>query len=95
MKKIGWFVLFGLAFYAIAGCVARPQIAPPPLKPDVRPPSPGPGFVWIEGYWRWAAGEYHWVPGQWARAEAGRTWIPGHWQQRGRRWVWIPGRWTK
>lgn len=45
-----------------------------------RPPMPGPGFVWVDGYWSWMRGRYAWVPGYWMRPPfAGGYWMaPRH-----------------
>lgn len=31
-----------------------------------RPPMPGPGYCWVDGYWNYAGARYVWVPGYWA-----------------------------
>ncbi|MBZ5622231.1 MAG: hypothetical protein LAQ69_26405 [Acidobacteriia bacterium] len=43
--------------------------APPPLPPVVayRPPCPGPGYAWINGYWVPSRPRYAWRAGYWAR----------------------------
>jgi hypothetical protein len=42
--------------------VVRP--APPPPHREIVP-SPRPGYVWVNGYWRWWRGTYAWEPGHW------------------------------
>lgn len=54
--------------------------APPPAPrygPSFRrPPVPGPGFVWVDGYWSFARGRYVWVGGYWSRPPiAGGYWV--------------------
>ena len=44
------------------------NIAPPPPRVEVKVVAPGPGYVWIGGYHRWAAGAY--VCGSRAMGEA-------------------------
>jgi len=39
---------------------------PPPAYAQYQPPCPGPGYVWVEGYW--------------APQEHGRAWVPGFWR---------------
>jgi WXXGXW repeat (2 copies) len=54
-------------------------VAPPPLRYEVRPALPGPGYVWVDGYWNWAGGRYVWVPGVWRRPPfAGAYWSHPH-----------------
>jgi hypothetical protein len=41
--------------------------APPPPAVVAGPVgvAPGPGYVWIDGYWDWVGGTWVWVPGTW------------------------------
>ena len=69
------------------------QEAPPKLRIEEPPQSPGPGYTWISGYWGWN-GQWTWVPGRWTmRPGSYDRWEPGHWDRRGHSYVWIPGRW--
>ena len=40
---------------------------PPPLVAVVGPVGvpPGPGYVWVDGYWDWLDGRWVWTPGRW------------------------------
>ena len=50
---------------------------PPPRVVRVLPPTPGPDFVWIEGYWYPVAGHYRWHEGYWTRPPyEGARWVP-------------------
>ena len=40
---------------------------PPPIRYEERGPIPGPGFVWMEGYWAPDGRHYKWVRGRWDR----------------------------
>jgi WXXGXW repeat (2 copies) len=54
---------------------------PPPPRVVVEPPaSPGPDFIWVDGYWYPAHGHYRWHEGYWTRAlYPGARWIgPRH-----------------
>jgi hypothetical protein len=42
----------------------------------VRPGSPGPDYVWIDGDWRVRRGNYYWTEGRWAKPGT-RIWISG------------------
>jgi len=63
----------------------------------VKPASPGPRFVWIEGGWRWdkAIKQYVWVEGHWVKLRRGREWVDGHWVDAQGGWKWIPGHWKR
>lgn len=54
------------------------RIGPPP-SPRVaryRPAAPGPGFVWVDGYWYPNGRRYRWHEGYWTRPPyAGATWF--------------------
>jgi hypothetical protein len=68
---------------------------PPPDRVEVIVASPGPGYVWVPGYWRWERHDYLWTPGRWARAKHGyHKWVPGHWEHRTHQWYWVEGRWA-
>jgi WXXGXW repeat (2 copies) len=53
---------------------------PPPRVVAVRPVSPGPEFVWVEGYWYPVGHRYRWHEGYWTRPPyAGARWVgPRH-----------------
>jgi hypothetical protein len=93
MKKAAFLVLLGILMVLLADCVVYPTFGPPALRAEVMIGRPGPGYVWIGGYWIWRSGEYRWHPGHWERARHGRSWVDGRWEQRGHRWVWRKGHW--
>jgi hypothetical protein len=52
---------------------------PPPRVLRVRPVSPGPDFVWVDGYWYPVAGHYRWHAGYWTRPPyVGARWVVPH-----------------
>lgn len=59
-------------------------------------PSPGIGYVWKQGYWKWN-GNWVWVSGSWALPpHAGGVYVPGHWRQshhHNHRWEWEDSHW--
>ncbi len=69
-------------------------IAPPPLPVYAQPIIPGPGYIWIPGYWAWAPGGYYWVPGTWSLPPAvGLLWTPGYWGWVNGAYLWHGGYW--
>lgn len=40
---------------------------PPPLVVGPVGPSPGPGFVWTDGYYTWGSNRWMWQQGRWSR----------------------------
>jgi hypothetical protein len=86
------------AWLLLPACAPRPYAyyAPPPPPPVavVVPAAPGPGYVWIEGYWDWRGGSRCWVPGRWVLPPRPRAvWAPGHYAAGRRGSVWRPGHW--
>ncbi|HXX58724.1 MAG TPA: hypothetical protein VEI96_12045 [Thermodesulfovibrionales bacterium] len=69
--------------------------APPALPLYVQPLCPGPGFIWIPGYWAWDPDiGYYWVPGMWVRAPfVGALWTPGYWAWSDGVYIWSEGYW--
>jgi WXXGXW repeat (2 copies) len=68
--------------------------APPVVRVETQPVSPGPGYVWTAGYWRWTGTRYVWVSGSWVSPpRQAAVWVPGHWVRRPGGWVWIAGHW--
>jgi hypothetical protein len=77
-----------VAALSLAGAVAsRAQVSigiqigapPPPRVLAVIPSSPGPDFVWIEGYWYPVGKHYRWHGGYWTRPPyAGARWVAAH-----------------
>jgi len=69
-------------------------IAPPAIPVYVQPSIPGPGYVWIPGYWAYGPYGYYWVPGTWVLPPAvGLLWTPGYWDWSGGVYVWRAGYW--
>ncbi len=67
---------------------------PPPVRYEAFGPAPGPGYVWINGYWGYRGNNYVWIPGRYERPPAGRRrWEDGRWEHRGNRYVYHEGRW--
>jgi hypothetical protein len=69
--------------------------APPALPVYVQPFCPGPGYIWIPGYWAWDPDfGYYWVPGTWVLAPyPGLLWTPGYWGWYDSAYVWYEGYW--
>ena len=67
---------------------------PPPLRYEVPPPTPGPDYLWNEGYWNWSNNQYVWVPGRWARPPyAGAYWEHPHYDHYDRGCQFHEGHW--
>jgi hypothetical protein len=68
--------------------------APPPVRVESQTVTPGPGYVWTSGYWRWTGTAYVWVAGTWViRPRPAAVWVEGHWVRRPGGWTYTPGHW--
>ena len=69
---------------------------PPPLRYEVRSRAPGPGYVWVDGYWGWDRGRYVWMPGVWQRPPyAGAYWNHPHYDHYADGWHLHEGHWDR
>lgn len=54
---------------------------PPPRVVHVHPVRPGPGYIWVDGYWYPVGNRYRWHDGYWTRAPyEGASWIGPHYE---------------
>jgi hypothetical protein len=54
---------------------------PPPRVVRVRPVAPGPGYLWVDGYWYPNGKHYKWHAGYWTLAPyAGASWVAPRWE---------------
>lgn len=56
--------------------------APPaPRVVRVRPVAPGPGYIWVDGYWYPQGNHYRWHDGYWTLAPyEGAFWVGPRWE---------------
>jgi hypothetical protein len=58
-------------------------------------PSPGPGYRWVAGHWRWNGRRYAWISGHYALPPyPGAHWVNGHWQRVDKGWQYVDGYWS-
>lgn len=95
MKRILQISLFALTVLTSATAAGmRAPISPPPPPLVGMTARPGPGYVWMPGYYRWDGHRYYWVAGKWTVPPRGRrAWVPGRWVRRGGVHIWTEGRW--
>ncbi len=65
---------------------------PDPLYEQV-PPSPGDGFVWIDGYWHWNGEEWVWVGGRWEEQQDGYVYVEPYYTEVEGAYIYTPGYW--
>lgn len=69
------------------------QEAPPPIQTEVIPVAPGPGFIWIGGFWGYEGHHYVWHHGHYTRGPAGNVWVRDSWVHSRRGWEYQRGHW--
>jgi hypothetical protein len=68
---------------------------PPPLRYEAPPPMPGPGYVWVDGYWVPEGGRWVWRHGEWRRPPyAGAYWAHPHYDHYPDGWHVHDGYWS-
>lgn len=81
------------------GCATRvvvPVTPPPAAAVEVRPESPGEGYVWVDGYYDYTGGTYVWVAGRWTLPPfRGAVWVGHRWYSSGGRWHFARGYWRR
>lgn len=88
--------LSGTAFASSGSVFVSVNFAPPPLPVYEQPLCPGPGYIWVPGYWGYGPDGYYWVPGTWVLAPfIGALWTPGYWGWTGAVYVWHRGYWGR
>lgn len=97
-------LLMGLVFVALttAGCASHyggyGYIGPPP-PPRVYGPvgyAPGPGFVWIDGFYNLRGSRWVWIPGYWIRPPRPHAvWVRPYWEPHGRSYRFHRGYWRR
>lgn len=98
--------LFGISMI-VAGLMVEPMtagaqiqvvttLAPPSPMAETPPPSPGPGFVWVAGFWAWNGARHIWTAGHWEQPpQPAQTWEAPRWEPEGRQYRFHPGRWRQ
>jgi hypothetical protein len=67
---------------------------PRPLGYGVMGVAPGPGYVWVDGFWDLRGGSWRWAPGYWARPPRGYSmWVTPSWRPYGHGYRYNRGYW--
>ena len=69
---------------------------PPPPRYGAMGYAPGPGYVWVDGYWNRYGNDWRWNNGRWAVPPRGyHHWERSEWRHEGRSWRFHEGRWRR
>jgi hypothetical protein len=98
MKRTSLLAILSFALLFLAACaegVAYYSSAPPPPpRAEVFGVAPGPGYVWINGYWGWSGGTHTWIEGRWERPPRPHAvWVAPSWERRQNRYRFHQGHW--
>jgi hypothetical protein len=66
---------------------------PPDPLYEEQTDQPGPGYVWVGGYWAWTGSDWVWYPGQWQSSPAGDVYVEPYYERVGADVVFVPGYW--
>ena len=74
--------------------VYRVPAPPPPAVVGAVGFAPGPGFVWVDGFWDLRGNRWGWVGGRWERPPRQHAiWDRDRWERNGDHWRFHRGRW--
>jgi hypothetical protein len=98
MKRAFFPLLLAAASILSIGCASHVAYAgyygPPTPRVERYGYAPGPGYVWIPGYYTWGGSSYNWVAGRWAMPPRPHArWVPGHYERRGGHSEYREGHW--
>ena len=68
---------------------------PPDPLYEERTDLPGPGYVWVGGYWGWRGSDWGWYPGRWLMAPEGRVYIEPYYERSGPNVIYVGGYWGR
>lgn len=78
-QTLSLLLLGGGALFAQISIGVQIGAPPPPRVVRVQPASPGPGYMWVQGYWYVVGHKYKWHDGYWTRPPyEGARWLPPH-----------------
>ena len=89
---------YGYGYASGTASVGQPNpyevssMPPEPLYEQMTP-SPGAGFVWIDGYWHWNGYEWVWVSGRWEQQQDGYVYVQPYYDYE--TFVYTPGYWSR
>lgn len=76
------------------GDIRMTRIAPPRLRAE-RAKVPGPGYLWMPGYWNWTGSRHVWVRGAFLKERPGFEFVQPRWIERNGMWYLEPARWEE
>src|SRR5271170_6419350 len=88
------FAVISLKAYGGHAVAYYARVPPPPMQVEVRPATPGPGFVWIGGYWAYDGGHHIWHAGSWEKPPRAKAhYVAPRWDRKGNQYAFREGHW--
>jgi hypothetical protein len=69
--------------------------APPDPKTEVKTACPGPGHIWVAGYWDYIGGHHVWRDGRWVPGKAGYEYVRARYEWDGKAWQFHVPHWHR
>lgn len=96
--KRSWLLPLSFVLISMAGCgvgvAYYAPVPPPPLQVEPYGMSPGPGNVWINGYWGYEGGRHVWHGGRWEKPPREHAhYVAPRWDKKGDRYAFREGHW--
>ena len=100
-RRAWTFVAAAVLAAGLGACASAPptdavyyEAAPPSMRTETVITSPGPGYVWVPGWWNWGGTSYVWVDGSWQQPpRPGSRWVSPVYRRTSRGWYRVDGRW--
>lgn len=94
MKRAALVLMVSALTACGGGAFYYSNVPPPPLRAEVVGVAPGPGYVWVGGYWGFRGGGTVWVPGRWVvPPHRHAVWVAPRWERAGNRYRYHEGHW--
>ncbi|HEX9101566.1 MAG TPA: YXWGXW repeat-containing protein [Polyangia bacterium] len=75
--------------------VVEVPTGPPDPKQEVKTPCPGPGQIWVAGYWDYIGGHHVWRDGRWMQGMSGYEYVRARYEFDGKAWQFHVPHWHK
>lgn len=66
---------------------------PPDPKEEEKPASPGPGYIWVAGYWDYIGGHHVWREGRWMQSKPNYEYVRARYAYDGHSWQFYVPHW--
>ncbi len=97
-RRLGMLLVACAATFVMISCEAEiySELPPPDDQVEVVGVAPGPGYIWLNGYWGWEGGRYAWHAGRWETPpEPHAVYEHERWEKRGTRYYFHRGGWRR